>query len=191
MPTTGTPMLTALPGGHSDGMCGPWLDKKCGCQLLEFLPHWKVQWPTSCRQAELSPSVRSHSAACFTLNTMWCVWYGYEFGIDVHDNKIQFMPYASHKRQSFSFCGDEFVNYFRGNNCCLLYHCLISSLSLFIGTLYWDYFIWCVSCAVVILTGFVICVCVCVCVCVCGFCNVWVCVCVGFVMCGCVYVWVL
>ena len=70
-----------------------------------------------------------------------------------------------------------------------------------------DHFIWCVSCTVVVLTGFVMCVCVCVCVCfvmygcvyvwvcvcVCGFCNVWVCVCVGFVMCVCVcgYVWVL
>jgi hypothetical protein len=59
---------------------------------------------------------------------------------------------------------------------------------------YCDYFIWCVSCAVVVLTCFVICGCV-----MCGFCNVWVCLCVGFVMCGrvcvgvvmcgCVYVW--
>ena len=32
--------------------------------------------------------------------------------------------------------------------------------------LYCDYFIWCVSCTVVVLTCFVICVCVCVCVCV-------------------------
>jgi len=60
--------------------------------------------------------------------------------------------------------------------------------------LYCDCFIWCVSCTVVVLTGFVMCVCVCVCVCVCeyvcGFCNVWVCVCTGFVMCVCVYVWV-
>ena len=59
--------------------------------------------------------------------------------------------------------------------------------------LYCDYFIWCVSCTVVVLTRFVMrgCVCVCVCVCV-GFvmCGC-VCVCVGFVMCGCVYVWVL
>jgi hypothetical protein len=30
------------------------------------------------------------------------------------------------------------------------------------------YFIWCVSCTVVVLTYFVRCVCVCVCVCVCG-----------------------
>ena len=36
--------------------------------------------------------------------------------------------------------------------------------------LYCDYFIWCVSCAMVVLTGFVMCVCVCVCVCVC-FCG--------------------
>jgi hypothetical protein len=47
--------------------------------------------------------------------------------------------------------------------------------------LYCDYLIWCVPCAVVVLTGFVMCGCV----------YVWVCVCVGFVMCGCVYVWVL
>jgi hypothetical protein len=53
--------------------------------------------------------------------------------------------------------------------------------------LYCDYFIWCVSCAVVVLTGFVMCGCVyvgfvmCECVFVSG----------GFVMCGCVYVWVL
>ena len=77
-----------------------------------------------------------------------------------------------------------------------------------------DCLVWCVSCAVVVVTcfvmcgcvcvcvhvwvcvcvGFVMCVCVCgycnvcVCVCVCGFCKVWVCVCVGFVMCGCVWV---
>ena len=50
----------------------------------------------------------------------------------------------------------------------------------------YDYFIWCVSCTVIVLTCFVICG-----VRMCGFCNVWVCVCVGFVMCGCVYVWVL
>ena len=51
--------------------------------------------------------------------------------------------------------------------------------------MYCDYFIWCVSCTVVVLTGFVMCVYVWVRnVCVC------VCVCVGFVMCGCVYVWV-
>ena len=71
--------------------------------------------------------------------------------------------------------------------------------------LYCDYFIWCVSCTVVVLTCFVICgVCMCgfcnvwvyVCgfcnvwVCMDGFCNVWVCVCVSFVMCWCVYVWV-
>jgi hypothetical protein len=68
--------------------------------------------------------------------------------------------------------------------------------------LYCDYFIWCVSCAVVVLFC-TLCVCVCVCVCVgfvmFGFCNVWVCVCVGgwFVMCGscnmcgCVCAWVL
>ena len=58
---------------------------------------------------------------------------------------------------------------------------------------YCDYFIWCVSCTVVVLTGFVMCgcvyvwgfvMCVWVCVCVCGLCNVWVCVSVDFVMCG-------
>ena len=68
--------------------------------------------------------------------------------------------------------------------------------------LYCDYFIWCVSCTVVVLTCFVMCgrvyvggfvMCGCgfcnVWVCVCrGFCNVWVCVCVGFAVCGCVYV---
>jgi len=64
--------------------------------------------------------------------------------------------------------------------------------------LYCDYFIWCVSCTVVVLTGFVMCrcvygVCVCVCVgfvmcgCVCVCVCVW-CVCVGFVMCRCVCV---
>ena len=55
-------------------------------------------------------------------------------------------------------------------------------------TLYWlycGYFIWCVSCTVVVLTCFV------TWECMYGFCNVWVCVCVGFVMCGCVYIWVL
>ena len=52
--------------------------------------------------------------------------------------------------------------------------------------MYCDYFIWCVSCTVVVLTCFVKCGCVGV-----GFCNVWVCVCVGSVMCECVYVWVL
>ena len=59
--------------------------------------------------------------------------------------------------------------------------------------LYCDYFIWCVSCTVVVLTYFAMCVCVgfVMCECMCGFCNVCVCVCVGFVMCGCVYVWVL
>ena len=36
--------------------------------------------------------------------------------------------------------------------------------------LYCDCLIWCVSCTVVVLTGFVMCVCVCVCIC--GFCNV-------------------
>jgi len=37
-----------------------------------------------------------------------------------------------------------------------------------VGTwLYCDYFIWCVSCSVAVLTCFVICVCVCVC-CMCG-----------------------
>ena len=67
--------------------------------------------------------------------------------------------------------------------------------------MHFDYFIWCVSCSVVVLTCFVICecmyvwvcvcmgfiMCVCVCVCAYGFRNVWVCVRVGFVMCGCVY----
>ena len=42
--------------------------------------------------------------------------------------------------------------------------------------MYCDYFVWCLSCTVVVLTGFDMC---------------GVCVCVGFVMCGCVYVWVL
>jgi hypothetical protein len=46
---------------------------------------------------------------------------------------------------------------------------------------YCDYFIWCVSCTVVVLTCFVICG-----VCMCGFCSVLVCVCMGFVTCGCV-----
>ena len=61
--------------------------------------------------------------------------------------------------------------------------------------LYCDYFIWCVSCTVVVLTCFVMWVCVCggfvMCGCVCmGFVMcVGVCVCV--VMCGCVYLWVL
>jgi len=41
--------------------------------------------------------------------------------------------------------------------------------------LYCDYFIWCVSRTVFVLTCFVMYGCVCVCVCVC----------VGFVMCGC------
>jgi hypothetical protein len=41
--------------------------------------------------------------------------------------------------------------------------------------MYCDYFIWCVSCTVVVLTCFVICVGVRMC----GFCNVWLCVCVG------------
>ena len=49
--------------------------------------------------------------------------------------------------------------------------------------LYCDYFIWCVSCTMVVLTGFVMCECVDFVKC--GFCNVWVCVCVGFVMCVC------
>jgi len=55
--------------------------------------------------------------------------------------------------------------------------------------LYCGYFIWCVSCAVVVWTGFVMCGCVCVCVCVYGFCNVWMFwYCVGvLVMCTCVY----
>jgi len=52
--------------------------------------------------------------------------------------------------------------------------------------LYCDYFIWCVSCTVVVFPCFVICG-----VCMCGFCNVWVCVCMGFVMCGCVYIHIL
>jgi len=52
---------------------------------------------------------------------------------------------------------------------------------------YCDYFIWCVSCTVDVLTCFVICdwvyVWILYCVCVCVF--VCVCVCMGFVMCGC------
>jgi len=47
--------------------------------------------------------------------------------------------------------------------------------------LYSDHFIGCVSCTVVVLTCFVICVGVCMH----GFCSAWVCVCLGFVMCGC------
>jgi hypothetical protein len=46
--------------------------------------------------------------------------------------------------------------------------------------LYCDYFIWCESCTVVVLTCFVIRG-----VCLCGICNVWVCICMGSVMCGC------
>ena len=48
--------------------------------------------------------------------------------------------------------------------------------------LYCDCLVWCVSCAVVVCTGFVLCGCVyvwvlcCVGVCMCGFCVVWVCV---------------
>jgi hypothetical protein len=38
--------------------------------------------------------------------------------------------------------------------------------------LHCDYFIWCVSCTVAVLTCFVTCACVYVCVCVCVFCNV-------------------
>jgi len=47
--------------------------------------------------------------------------------------------------------------------------------------LYCDYFIWCVSYTVVVLTCFVMC----------GVWvhNVWLCVCVSFEMCGCVYVY--
>jgi hypothetical protein len=44
-----------------------------------------------------------------------------------------------------------------------------------------NYFIWCVSCTGVVLTGFVMR----------GCAYVWVWVCGGFVMCGCVYVGVL
>jgi len=43
-----------------------------------------------------------------------------------------------------------------------------------LGWLYCDYFIWCVSCTVVVLTCFVICG-----VCMCGFFSMWVCVCMG------------
>ena len=59
--------------------------------------------------------------------------------------------------------------------------------------MYCDYFIWYVSCTVVVLIGFIICGCVCMCVgfVMCVFCNVWVCVCVGFVMCVFCNVWVL
>ena len=49
--------------------------------------------------------------------------------------------------------------------------------------MYCDYFIWCVSCAVVVVTCFVMCVCMCVVMCGC------VCVCMGFIMCVCVCVW--
>jgi hypothetical protein len=56
-----------------------------------------------------------------------------------------------------------------------------------------------VTCTVVVLTWFVMCMCGCVYVWVCvyvgfvmcGCVYVWVCVYVGFVMCGCAYVWVL
>jgi hypothetical protein len=51
--------------------------------------------------------------------------------------------------------------------------------------LYCDYFIWCVSCNVVVLTCVVICS-----VCMCGLCNVWVWVCVGVCLCGLCNVWV-
>jgi hypothetical protein len=56
--------------------------------------------------------------------------------------------------------------------------------------LYFEYIIWCVFCAVVVLTCFVICDCayvwvlLCMGVCIYGFCNMWMCVCVRFVMCG-------
>ena len=52
--------------------------------------------------------------------------------------------------------------------------------------LYCDYFIWWVSCIVVVLTCFVMYVCVCVCMC--GFCNVcvYMCGCFGN-MCTCIY----
>ena len=43
MPTTGVSLLIALAGGHSNGMYGPWFDKKSSCQLLEFFPRWKEQ----------------------------------------------------------------------------------------------------------------------------------------------------
>jgi hypothetical protein len=57
-----------------------------------------------------------------------------------------------------------------------------------------DYFVWCVSCTVVVLAGFVMCgcvyvcvgVCMCVCVCVCG--CVYVCVCGWVCVCLCVCV---
>jgi hypothetical protein len=48
--------------------------------------------------------------------------------------------------------------------------------------LYFHYFIWCVSCTVVVLTCFVICVCVC------GFCNVCACVCLCACVCVCLCV---
>ena len=55
-----------------------------------------------------------------------------------------------------------------------------------------------VSCTVVVLTGFVMCVVLCVCVCVCGSFCVCVVLCVGVCVCGgvcnvclCLYVWVL
>jgi hypothetical protein len=55
-------------------------------------------------------------------------------------------------------------------------------------SLCFDYFIWCVSCIVVVLNCFVTCKCAYVWVCVClGFV---VCECVGFVMCGFCNVWV-
>ena len=49
------------------------------------------------------------------------------------------------------------------------------------------------SCTVVVLTGFVMCVCVWGGVVICVYVRVGfvMCVCVGFVMCRCVYVWVL
>ena len=53
--------------------------------------------------------------------------------------------------------------------------------------LYCDHFIWCVSCTVVVLNCFVMCVCVCVGFVMCGC----VCVCVGFVICVCVCVCVV
>ena len=48
--------------------------------------------------------------------------------------------------------------------------------------LYCDYFIWCVSCTVIVCN---VCMCGFCNVCMCVFFNVWVCVCVGFVVCGC------
>jgi hypothetical protein len=63
------------------------------------------------------------------------------------------------------------------DNCVGVLVICVLVFTVFCIVLFCDYFIWCVSCTVVGLTCFVMCVCVCVC----GG---------GFVMYGCVYMWV-